>query len=256
MLVLLPPSETKRPGGDGAPWDASSLALPELAARREATIDALVALSADEANAAKVLKLSPRQLGEVSVNAEIRSSPTMPAVDRYTGVLFDALGADSLSASERSWLGAHVLIHSAPFGPVGALDAVPSYRLGAGVSLPGIGSAKNHWASDVTNALATAQAEFILDLRSEAYVGLGPVPASAASAYVRVVARAADGTARALNHFNKKAKGELVRALATSEAQITSRAELLTWGEEHGCEFIDRGAEIEFVTEQATMARQ
>ena len=34
---------------------------------------------------------------------------------------------------------------------------------------------------------------------------------------------------RALNHFNKQAKGELVRALAESGAEASSRAELLAW---------------------------
>ena len=61
----------------------------------------------------------------------------MAAIDRYTGVLYDALDAASLDASARRWLGRHVLIHSAPLGPVGALDRIPAYRLGAAASLPG-----------------------------------------------------------------------------------------------------------------------
>ena len=35
MLILLPPSETKRPGGTGAPLEVDGLALPELAPQRE-----------------------------------------------------------------------------------------------------------------------------------------------------------------------------------------------------------------------------
>ena len=65
MLILLPPSETKRAGGRGRPLDAASVALPSLAPQREAVVDALVALSADEAEAARVLKLGRTQLGEV-----------------------------------------------------------------------------------------------------------------------------------------------------------------------------------------------
>ena len=74
---------------------------------------------------------------EIALNAAIRSAPTMAAIDRYTGVLYDALDAASLDAPARRWLGANVLIHTAPLGPVGALDRIPAYRLGAGVSLPG-----------------------------------------------------------------------------------------------------------------------
>ena len=53
MLILLPPSETKRPGGEGAPWDASRLAFSELTPIRESVIDALVRL---RSHAAQVLE--------------------------------------------------------------------------------------------------------------------------------------------------------------------------------------------------------
>lgn len=239
MLVLLPPSETKRAGGEGAPWDAASLRLPQLAPQREAVVSALVELSRDEDAAARVLKLSARQRGEIAVNAALRSSPTMPAVDRYTGVLFDALDASSLDARARRWLGEHVLIHSAPFGPVSALDPIPGYRLGAGASLPGLAPLRRHWAGAVTSALAEVGAPFILDLRSEAYVALGPVPEGTASAYVRVVTRGEDGEVRALNHFNKHAKGDLVHRLAHERPRIASRRAFLRWTKDAGIAVAD-----------------
>jgi cytoplasmic iron level regulating protein YaaA (DUF328/UPF0246 family) len=234
MLVLLPPSETKRAGGAGAPWNPAGLRLPQLESQREAVVSALVELSRDEDAAAKVLKLGARQRGEVAVNAALRSSPTMPAIDRYTGVLFDALDAPSLDARARRWLGEHVLIHSAPFGPIGALDPIPGYRLGAGASLPGLAPLRRHWAEPVTSALGDAGAPFILDLRSEAYVALGPVPQGSASAYVRVVTAGEDGEVRALNHFNKHAKGALVRRLSQECPRIASRGAFLRWAEGAG----------------------
>lgn len=232
MLILLPPSETKRPGGAGAPLDATSLALPALSGPRTRVAEALVALSADPDAAARVLKLSDRQRGEVAVNAELLSGPTMPAVDRYTGVLFDALDAGSLPAAARRWLGAHVLIHSAPFGPVAALDPIPAYRLAAGASLPGVGPLRRVWAEPVSDALAGAAPRFVLDMRSEAYAALGPVPLGVASAYVRVVTPGPDGAVRALNHFNKHAKGAFTRALALARPRVGTRDALLRWADE------------------------
>lgn len=229
MLILLPPSETKRPGGRERPLELGALALPELRAARDAAVDALVALSGDEQRAARVLKLSPRQREDIAHNATLRSAPTLPAVDRYTGVLFDALDAGTMDAPSRRWLGAHVLIHSAPFGPVGALDAIPTYRLAAGTALPGIPPLRRHWAGEVTEALRAAAPPFVLDLRSEAYVALGPVPAEVPSAYVRVVTIGEDGAARALNHFNKHGKGALVRRLAETRPRIATRAALMAW---------------------------
>lgn len=235
MLILLPPSETKRAGGDGAPWDASRLALAELTPIRESVIDALVALSDDPDAAARVLKLGPKQRNEIEVNRALRTSPTMPALDRYTGVLFDALDASNLDSSARRWLGDHVLIHSAPFGPVGALDPIPSYRLGAGVRLPGLTSQRSLWADPVAAALDRHARGFVLDLRSEAYVALGAAPVKR-SAYVRVLTRAPNGETRALNHFNKSAKGRLTRALAQSGAVLSDAVHFVDWASEAGIE--------------------
>lgn len=239
MLVLLPPSETKHPGGRGRPLDLGGLALPGLAPQRAVVVDALVTLAADVDASARVLKLSERQRGDIAHNAALRTAPTMPAVDRYTGVLFDALDAASLDAPARRWLGTHVLIHSAPFGPVGALDPIPAYRLGAGTSLPGVPALKRLWSGAVTAELGAQPPRFVLDLRSEAYAALGPVPADARSVFLRVVTAGEDGTTRALNHFNKHAKGELVRRLATERPRIGSVAALRTWAAASGLDLRD-----------------
>ena len=65
------------------------------------------------------LKLGPKLADEVDANAALFTSPTAPALDRYTGVLFDALDAGSLSPAAR----ARLAVGSALFGVVGALKA-------------------------------------------------------------------------------------------------------------------------------------
>ena len=230
MKILLPPSETKRPGGDGGPLRPDALELPSLLTQRERVVDALVLLASDPDEAQRVLKLSDRQRGEIANNASLRTGATMPAVDRYTGVLFDALDAQSLDPSGREWLGRHVWIHSAPFGPVSALDPIPAYRLAAGTSLPGIGGLKRFWAASPSQAIAECEPGVVLDLRSEAYVALGPVPETVAGAYVRVVTEAG----RALNHFNKRSKGLLVREMARQLIVAETVGELRTRCEQIG----------------------
>ncbi|WP_314508158.1 peroxide stress protein YaaA [uncultured Microbacterium sp.] len=234
MLVLLPPSETKRSGGGAAALDLHSLSLPELTAQRHGVLDAVERLSADPLSAARVLGLGRTQLHEVEVNARVRTARTMAAIDRYTGVLYDALDAASLDPAARRWLGANVLIQTALLGPVGALDRIPAYRLGASASLPGSAPLRRVWAGPVTAALATAAPRFVLDLRSEAYAALGPVPVTTSSVYVRVVTEGADGAVRALNHFNKHAKGGLVRALAQERPRIGSLRALREWADRRG----------------------
>ncbi len=241
MKILLPPSETKHPGGDGPPLDLDALALPMLRPQRESVARALVDLATDEEAALRVLKLSARQRGDVAHNRALFEAPTLPAVDRYTGVLFDALDARSLAPASRRWLGAHVWIHSAPFGPVGALDGIPAYRLAAGTSLPGLPPLRRHWTDATTRALGESAPSFVLDLRSEAYGALGPIPAATPSAYVRVVTDDGDGGSRALNHFNKKSKGLLVRALAEDRPSVTTARGLRAWAARRGIVLRDAG---------------
>lgn len=221
MLILLPPSETKRDGGaEGSKLDYSQLRFPELNALRRRTVRAVRDLAKDSDAAIAALRLGPTQHGEIAHNRAVTRSPTMPAVDRYTGVLFDALDAASLPAGARAFLGHHAVIHSAVLGPIGALDPIPAYRLSHDSRLPNI-RLKKLWAAPVSAVLSTER-ELTLDARSEAYANLGPAPACAHAVFLRVVTVGPDGQRRALNHFNKHAKGRLVRALATEGSSLDS----------------------------------
>lgn len=216
MLILLPPSETKRDGGDGAPMDFGALSFSPLNPIRARLLDALGTL--DDEDAVRALKLGPRQMGELARNRSLRTQPTLPALDRYTGVLYDALDAGSLSAAARAFAGEHVAVQSALFGLTGAMDGIPAYRLSAGSRLPGVGPLKRVWAKACTGALGEAPG-LIVDLRSKAYAELGPLPAGR-GVYVNVVQRGSDGVSRALNHFNKRAKGLFARALCEAGATV------------------------------------
>ena len=234
MLFLLPPSETKLDGGSGmSGLDLDALSFPSLGAVRRRVADRLLELSADPVEAMARLKLGPRLAGEVERNRLLERSPTMPALSRYTGVLFDPVRAPELDAAQRSWAHRHVVVHSALFGLVRASDPIPAYRLSHDSRLPGA-SLKATWAATVSSVLADLadSGEFLVDLRSEGYAALGPAPRPG-SAYVRVVSEAS-GHRRALNHFNKKSKGALVRRLVTDQPELTDRADLVDWASAQG----------------------
>lgn len=144
MLILLPPSETKSDGGTGGALDLAALALPDLTPARDAVIDALVDL-ADDPDAPRVLGLGTTQSADAARNAEIRTSPTAPALERYTGVLYDAFDAPSLTRAGRARAAERLWIGSALFGAVRATDPVPWYRLSGGTTLPGLGTLRSHW---------------------------------------------------------------------------------------------------------------
>jgi len=232
LLVLLPPSETKRSGGIGGPLDFAALTYPSLNSARRVLVRALRALAKDPDAMMAALKLGRTQASEVDRNRALATSPTMPALDRYTGVLYDALDAPSLAPPAREFAGRHVLVHSALFGPVGAHDLVPAYRLSHDSRLPGH-PLKKHWGDEVAKALGGAEG-LVLDLRSEGYVALGAAPARSESLLLRVVTEAPGGQTRALNHFNKKSKGEFTRAILELGQDFACADELLDWAPSAG----------------------
>jgi cytoplasmic iron level regulating protein YaaA (DUF328/UPF0246 family) len=233
VLVLLPPSETKRDGGHADALDLDALSFPELTDVRNALVDDVVRLAADPEAMMRALKLGPRLAGEVDRNAQLRSAPTMPAIDRYTGVLYDALEAPSLDADARAFAASTVAVHSALFGLVGALDAIPAYRLSHDSRLPGE-RLKARWRRPVGDVL-DAREGLVIDLRSEGYADLGPAPRRPDSVFVRVVADDGSGR-RALNHFNKRAKGLFTRALVEQRPTLETAGDLLAWAASAGFE--------------------
>ncbi|MDH6423852.1 YaaA family protein [Aurantimicrobium minutum] len=254
MLILLPPSETKRDGGEGAPLEQllaeSALSFPELNAIRKRVVAATVSLARRPKECAEALKLSPKQMGEVDRNKAVKTSPTMPAIDRYTGVLYDGLAASNLPQEAREFLAQNVLIQSALLGPVGALEPIPAYRLSFDSKLPALaaGSLKKAWAEVGGKSLAKKlkeEPQLVLDLRSEGYSALAPLAPAENTVYLRVVTKGENGQLRALNHFNKKGKGEFVRALAKDAANtsgISTVEELIAWGSAKNM-ILERGAE-------------
>lgn len=229
MLLLLPPSETKRTGGSGA-FDPTALRHPEsLRSARERVRGALETVSSDPESAVKALKLGVKNRDEAERNLELESSGVLPAIERYTGVLYDALDVASLDAEARAWLHAHVAVQSALFGLIGAGDPIPAYRLSASSRLPTLSAPmKRIWAEAHEHAGWHTESDFILDLRSQDYAALAPLP-EGEGWFLHVAQRAENGEVRALNHFNKSAKGNLVRRLATSAARIDDIDGLLAW---------------------------
>lgn len=225
MLVLLPPSETKRAGGVGVLERPALHGHAVLGETRTAVRDALVELSrGDEAAAAKALKLGVRNRDELEHNFALDSSGVLPAIERYTGVVYDALDVESLGTDARAWIDEHVYVQSALFGLVSARDEIPAYRLSASSRLPALSSPlKRIWGAAHAR-LAWPTSSFVLDLRSNDYAALAPVPDDL-KWQLSVVQRGDDGVVRALNHFNKAAKGDFVRRLALASTEIGSTPE-------------------------------
>jgi uncharacterized protein len=226
VIVLLPPSETKRVGGDGPPLRIDTLSSPELGPMREELIDELVELAGDHPACRQALGISASQHAEIERNAALRSAATLPAIHRYTGVLYDALDIGSLSCASGARATARLAVGSALFGLLRAGDPVPAYRLSATSKLPGRPTLAARWRPLLEPVLAKiASNDLIVDLRSGSYAALGRLPAAVK---VDVLAEQPDGLRTVVSHFNKAHKGRLARALATTRSEPDDAAQVAT----------------------------
>lgn len=236
MLILLPPSEGKTPAAHGDPVELAELWLPELGTARNRVLAKLVAMSKrtsakSVADSLSVLGLSEGQRGELARNAGLLEAAAAPAVEVYTGVLYEALDAATLDEKARTWLFETAVVFSGLWGVVRLGDRIPAYRCSVGVTLAApVGGLTPYWKKGLKKALDQAAADTpVLDLRSGAYAAMWAAPAD--SAALRVLhERVVGGVAKrsVVSHFNKATKGRLVRALAVEGAAPENVDELVT----------------------------
>lgn len=214
-LILLPPSEGKALGGTGDPWKPGAMAI-DLDDRRRRVIAALAtAMRGTEAERGALLGVSGRTLADASAaDRLVTKTPTLPAIERYTGVLYDALDHRSLTPAQRRRLAAGVVIFSGLWGAVMAADPVPAYRLKMSATLSKLGKLSTWWREPLTDALLErARGRPIWNLLPKEHDAAWAPPADREQYVVRFLDRQPDGSLVVVSHDNKSLKGALVRYL-------------------------------------------
>jgi cytoplasmic iron level regulating protein YaaA (DUF328/UPF0246 family) len=188
-VILLPPSEGKAAGGDGAAWSAGTMADRGLDRHRREVV-----------RAAKAAGATPKR------------GPTMPAIERYTGVLYGELAWSTLPPAARRRGEEQVRIVSGLWGLVAPADPIPAYRLKMSAALPELGRLASWWRPRLAPVVAQRSAGAVvwdlLPLEHAAAVDwTGAAPAQ------RVTFRFVEADGRTVNHWNKLLKGAVVRWL-------------------------------------------
>ena len=213
MLILLPPSESKRPGGQ-APWSPDQgrfghqlgRARSEVAEANMARGSAGITMKGDRLTA--VLEANVAVAGGLALS--------LPCHERYDGVVWDALSPVTLDPVAVERARSSVLVASGLGGIFGWDDPVPDYRLKMGTSLSPFGGLARFWSTLVSPVLVQAALDgtdhVVIDLLPMEHAGaVAGARASSDLNWVRVELVGPDGTRS--GHAGKAAKGRLARAL-------------------------------------------
>jgi len=141
-VILLPPSKGKASGGTGRAY-GRTLVKHSLAAHRRELLDAAVASASERDDALLARRCGVAERDAAAARRTLRGladAPTMPAHQRYTGVVHGNAG---LSEVDPARAGADVRIVSALMGLVALDEFVPAYRLEFTATLPGLGGARS-----------------------------------------------------------------------------------------------------------------
>jgi cytoplasmic iron level regulating protein YaaA (DUF328/UPF0246 family) len=217
IVVLLPPSEGKAAGGDGPLFDPGSGAFSELGSARRKVAKALRRRDFDAAAELGVGGVT--LVAAIAANRTIARASTMPALHRYTGVLYDALGYAGLPAAARRRLDRDVVIVSGLLGAVAGGDPVPPYKLPIGARVPELGRLVAFWKPRLAPVLTRHLADAVVwDLLPGAHASAVPT-ALGRTRWKVAVFRERAGRRTSVSHDNKSVKGALARTLIAEQVE-------------------------------------
>jgi hypothetical protein len=198
-----------------------SLSFESLNPTRERVVKALISVSERPRSSKALLGVKGPALEKTRAeNAALRTTPTLPAIERYTGVMYDAIEHRTLDAGAREVFGQSVIIMSGLFGMVRPFDMIPAYKLKMGGKVMRGKSCAVIWKKLLTKSLAdSVQGGVVWDLLpNEHSAAWDPSAITYEKRFtVKFVERNVDGQLKTVNHWSKLLKGALIRHLVSNE---------------------------------------
>lgn len=226
FVILLPPSEGKAEGGAArSRWKPSSGAFGAELGRGRAEVAAALAASGGGNQA--LLGVGGKHLDRArAANVGLVGAPTLPAAERYTGVVWDHLDLVGMTAPQRTRALPRIVIPSGLLGASIASDPVPDYRLKMGACPAGFGGTMaKWWLDDVSTAVNEyARGCLVIDLLPTEHRASFRANLDLVAGYVAVDLVTSSG--KAGGHDAKATKGLLARHLVLTTPMIASVKDL------------------------------
>lgn len=170
MIILFAPSEGKRYGGNALPLSSSSFIFPALYEKRLEVVSRYetVVQRGDYASLKELFGIKDEKEFD-RYKTRLEHAPTMKAIERYDGVAYDYLAYSNLDASQQAYIDRNVILFSNLFGPIGAGDFIPDYKLKQGSMIDSMAPEKfykKHFTDCLDELIADQE---VLDLRAGFY---------------------------------------------------------------------------------------
>ena len=145
-----------------------------------------------------------------------KKSPTPgPAIQVYTGVLYGALGWDSLNKAAQKLGQSSIAIISAKYGALRPLDPIEPYKEKID---------NERMRPIVAATLNSISTELFIDCRSSTYQTVWPSPIEK-TVEIKVFTRV-DGEKKVITHMSKKTRGEVTRHILQVGKEIRTPEQL------------------------------
>lgn len=170
MIILFAPSEGKREGGTLNPINRDSFIFSELYAKRFEVMEQYQAMVCEGSDETLAELFGIKNLKEFErYKTSFAAAATMKAIERYDGVAYDYLRYETLTGEAQTYLAEHVILFSNLFGPIGAADPIPDYKLKQGSAIGSFAPEKHykeHFSAALDKHIADQE---VLDLRAGFY---------------------------------------------------------------------------------------
>lgn len=143
-------------------------------------------------------------------NQDVFNSKCVPAIERYTGVVYNHIEWNTLSKKSKNYMQKYILIFSGLFGLLTPETLIPDYKLKMNVL-----SLEHHWKETLTKTLQDE--DLVIDLLPQVH-RKAYIPKDNVKKIDFIVIK--KGKKSAAGHFGKAVKGQLIKYIVMN--QITS----------------------------------